>query len=317
MAAATPGTIAAPLVPIALALVAVAAGLGGIMLLANALDVSTAAPTIGAMIGLGVGIDDALFIVARSRENRAAGQDNARALSDAMASSGSAVLFAGGIVVVAMAALVLTGLGFLASIALSTSLVVVFAMATALTLLSLLGTASRRAGSWAAGGPRGMPRTRSGGDRASCVGQAVAVPRRRHGGAARAGCAGTGDGDGPPGRRRRPDEHDTPSCPRPAGGGLRSRVQRPLWLLVADLRSPGVDAGSIPALSDLVAADPGIAQVGEARTSPAGDTVVLPTIPTTAPADAETSETLARVRDLVPANVAVSGLTAMTDDLTE
>jgi putative drug exporter of the RND superfamily len=88
-------------------------------------------------------------------------------------------------------------------------------------------------------------------------------------------------------------------------------------VLVADLQSPGVDARSIPALSDLVAADPGVAQVGEAQTSPAGDTVVLPVIPTTAPADAETSETLARVRDMVPANVAVSGLTAMTDDLTE
>jgi uncharacterized membrane protein YdfJ with MMPL/SSD domain len=60
-----------------------------------------------------------------------------------MGSAGSAVLFAGGTVVVAMAALVLTGLGFLASIGLSTSLVVLFAVATALTLLpallSLLG----------------------------------------------------------------------------------------------------------------------------------------------------------------------------------
>jgi RND superfamily putative drug exporter len=87
-------------------------------------------------------------------------------------------------------------------------------------------------------------------------------------------------------------------------------------LLVADLRSPGADATAIPALADRVAADPGIAMVGEPRTSPAGDTVVLPTIPTTAPADPETSATLERVRDLVPANVAVSGLTAMTDDLT-
>ena len=83
------------------------------------MDVSTAAPTIAAMIGLGVGIDYALFIVARYRENRAAGQDNAAALSNAMGSSGTAVLFAGGTVVVAMAALVLTGLGFLASIGLA------------------------------------------------------------------------------------------------------------------------------------------------------------------------------------------------------
>jgi RND superfamily putative drug exporter len=88
-------------------------------------------------------------------------------------------------------------------------------------------------------------------------------------------------------------------------------------LLVVDLRRPGVEAQAIPALSERIAADPGIAMVGEPQTSPAGDTVVLPTIPTTAPADAETSETLKRVRGLLPANVAVSGLTAMTDDLTE
>ncbi|MGI3204108.1 MMPL family transporter [Streptomyces sp. GLT-R25] len=137
------GTIVVALVPIALALVAVAAGLGSIVLLAHATDVSTAAPTIGAMIGLGVGIDYALFIVARCRENRAGGQDNATALSNAMSSSGAAVLFAGGTVIVAMSALALTGLGFLTSIGLSTSLVVLFAVATALTLLpallSLLG----------------------------------------------------------------------------------------------------------------------------------------------------------------------------------
>ena len=137
------GTIVAALVPVALALVAVAAGLGSIVLLAHATDVSTAAPTIGAMIGLGVGIDYALFIVARCRENRSAGQDNSTALSNAMSSSGAAVLFAGGTVIVAMSALALTGLGFLTSIGLSTSLVVLFAVATALTLLpallSLLG----------------------------------------------------------------------------------------------------------------------------------------------------------------------------------
>jgi RND superfamily putative drug exporter len=97
--------------------------------------------------------------------------------------------------------------------------------------------------------------------------------------------------------------------------GFGPGVNAPL-LLVADLRSPGVDAAAIPALAERVAADPGIAMVGQPRTSPAGDTVVLPTIPTTAPADPETSATLGRVRGLVPGNVAVSGLTAMTDDLT-
>jgi RND superfamily putative drug exporter len=59
------GTVVAALVPIGLALVAVAVGVGGITLLANAMEVSAAAPTVAAMIGLGVGIDYALFIVAR------------------------------------------------------------------------------------------------------------------------------------------------------------------------------------------------------------------------------------------------------------
>jgi putative drug exporter of the RND superfamily len=315
------GTIVAALVPVALALVAVAAGLGGVMLLANALDVSTAAPTIGAMIGLGVGIDYALFIVARYRENRAAGQDNARALSDAMASSGSAVLFAGGIVVVAMAALVLTGLGFLASIGLSTSLVVLFAMATALTLLpALLSLLGDRIEAGRLVGRRKSPRRAEDtvwwrfAHRVSAkpwpyllAGSALLLTLAAPAVQMETGFPDAGDDSTSTTHRRASDL---------LAEGFGPGFNAPL-VLVADLQSPGVDARSIPALSDLVAADPGVAQIGEAQTSPAGDTVVLPTIPTTAPADAETSETLARVRDMVPANVTVSGLTAMTDDLTE
>ncbi len=314
------GTVVAALVPISLALVAVAVGLGGITVLANAMDVSSAAPTIGAMIGLGVGIDYALFIVARYREGRAAGQDNASALSAAIGSSGSAVLFAGGTVVVAMAALVLTGLGFLASIGLSTSLVVLFAVATALTLLpallTLLGDridAGRLVG-------RRRPATRIEDTRwwrfahrvsgrpwpylivASTVLLALAAPALRM----ETGFPDAGDDSTTTTHRRAYDL---------LAEGFGPGFNAPL-LLVADLREPGVEAGTVPALAARVAADPGIAAVGEPRTSPGGDTVVLPTIPTTAPADPETSATLERVRELVPANVAVSGLTAMTDDLT-
>jgi putative drug exporter of the RND superfamily len=314
------GTVVAALIPIALALVAVATGLGGITLLASAMDVSNAAPTIAAMIGLGVGIDYALFILARYRENRAAGQDNPAALSNAVGSAGSAVLVAGGTVVVAMAALVLTGLGFLASIGLSTALVVLFAVATALTLLpallSLLGDridAGRLVGrrrpvkraedtAWWRFAHRVSGRPWPYLIVASAALLALAAPALRM----ETGFPDAGD-DPPSTTHRR--AYDL------LADGFGPGVNAPL-LLVADLRRPGVDARSIPALSERVAADPGVAMVGEPQTSPAGDTVVLPTIPTTAPTDAETSETLQRLRDLVPANVAVSGLTAMTDDLT-
>jgi RND superfamily putative drug exporter len=315
------GTIVAALVPITLTLVAVATGLGGVTLLAGAMGVSSSAPTIGAMIGLGVGIDYALFIMARYREHRAAGQDNPTALSNAMGSAGSAVLFAGGTVVVAMAALVLTGLGTLASIGLSTSLVVLFAVVTALTLLpallTLLGdridagrllrrrrpaTRAESTAWWRLAhrvSARPLPYLAVG----SVVLLALAAPALRM----ETGFPDAGDYPTSTTQRRAYDL---------LADGFGPGVNGPL-LLVADLRRPGVDAQAISALAERVAADPGIAMVGEPRTSPAGDIVVLPTIPTTAPADAATSATLERVRDLVPANVAVSGLTAMTDDLTE
>ncbi|WP_406490067.1 MMPL family transporter [Streptomyces phaeochromogenes] len=325
------GTIVAALVPIALALVAVAAGLGSIVLLAHATDVSTAAPTIGAMIGLGVGIDYALFIVARCRENRSAGQDNSTALSNAMSSSGAAVLFAGGTVVVAMSALALTGLGFLTSIGLSTSLVVLFAVATALTLLpallSLLGdrihkarrhrwlrmrrakksenpvnpespeqTAWWRFAHRVSGRP--WPYLLAG----SAVLLALAIPALRM----ETGFPDAGNDATSTTHRRAYDL---------LAEGFGPGFNAPL-LMVADLRGPGVDAAGIPELARRVADDPGIASVGEPRFSTAGDTVVLPVLPTTAPADAATSDTLERILGVIPDNVAVSGLTAMTDDLT-
>ena len=113
------------------------------MLMAGTMDVSVSAIAVAGLVGLGVGVDYALFIVARYRENRSAGQDNARALSHAMGSSGMAVVFAGGTVMIATAALGITGLGVLTSIGLSTALMVLFAVAAAVTLLpallSLLG----------------------------------------------------------------------------------------------------------------------------------------------------------------------------------
>jgi putative drug exporter of the RND superfamily len=316
------GTVVAALVPIGLALVAVAAGLGGITLLANAMDVSTAAPTVAAMIGLGVGIDYALFIVARYRENRSRGQDNAAALHGAMGSSGAAVVFAGGTVVVAMAALALTGLGLVTSIGLATSLVVLIAVAAATTLLpallSLLGdridagrllhrrrTAKRaQHGVWWRFAHRVSGRPWPYLLAATAVLLALAAPALRM----ELAFPDAGDEPATTAHRRAYDL---------LAEGFGSGVNGPL-LIVADLRTPGgLDAEAIPALSERLAADPGIAVVGEPQTAPAGDTVVLPAIPATGPAEPATSQTIERVRGLVPAGVYVSGLTAMTDDLTD
>jgi RND superfamily putative drug exporter len=313
------GTVVAALVPIVLALFAVGVGLGGVVLLAGGLTVSTAAPTIGAMVGLGVGIDYALFIVSRYRENRAAGQPDTRALSAAMGSSGTAVFFAGGTVVLAMAALSLTGVGFLASIGLGTSIVVLFAVATALTLLpAILSLLGDRIDTGRIAGRRRAPKPAEGtawwrlAHRISArpwpylVAGTLALLAL----AAPALSLNTGfpdAGDNPTGQTER-KAYDL------LADGFGPGFNAPL-LVVADLRGSSLRAEDVDELAERVAAVPGIAEIGEPRVSAGGDTVVLPTLPTTEPADPATVQTLERVRSVTPDGVYVTGPTALTLDL--
>jgi RND superfamily putative drug exporter len=76
-----------------------------------------------------------------------------------------------------------------------------------------------------------------------------------------------------------------------------------------------VAEAGVPALAERISAVPGIASVTDAATSADGDTAVFTAIPTTGPADPDTSSTIERVRDVIPGNVYVSGITATTDDL--
>ncbi|MDQ1628990.1 MAG: putative drug exporter of the superfamily [Actinomycetota bacterium] len=313
------GTVVAALVPIVLALVAVALGYTGVVLLAGSMSVSTAAPTIGAMVGLGVGIDYALFVVSRYRENRSGGQPGSQALSAAMGSSGTAVFFAGGTVVLAMAALALTGVGFLASIGLGTSIVVLFAVATAITLLpALLSLLGDRIDTGRLVGRRRVAKTAeatvwwrlahriSGRPWPYLVVGALFLLTM----AAPALSLDTGF----------PDAGDNPTSQteRKAydllADGFGPGFNAPLSV-VADLKGNGLGADDIPALAERIAEDPGIAQVGEPRVSASGDTVVLPTLPRTEPADPATVRTLERVRALTPDGVYVTGPTALTLDL--
>jgi RND superfamily putative drug exporter len=313
------GTLVAALVPIVLALVGVAVGISSIALLASALDISTAAPTFGALIGLGVGIDYSLFIVSRYRENRAAGQVNSQALSAAMGSSGTAVFFAGGTVIVSMAALALTGVGFLTSIGLATSLVVLFAMATALTLLpALLSLLGDRID---AGRVVGRRRTAN-------PAEATAWWRMAHRVAARpwpylvassllllllaspalslkTGWPNAGDSPRSATERRAYDL---------LTDGFGPGFNAPL-VVVADLRGTGLAPADVPVLAQRLAADPGVAQVRAPQVSADGDTVVLTALPTTGPADPVTAQTVERIRTSTSAGVHVTGPTATTLDL--
>ena len=142
------GTAAAMSLPIVTAIASVVCGLSLIYILSNLTTVSTVAPTLGTMIGLGVGIDYSLFIVTRYRELLASGVDPPEAVARSTASSGSAVAFAGGTVVIALCSLFFAGIPLVSALGYSAAVVVVIAVAAALTMLpALLGILGTRVNS--------------------------------------------------------------------------------------------------------------------------------------------------------------------------
>ena len=142
------GTFVAMGLPILSALIGVTAGLAGITLLSHVTEVPTSAPTLAIMLGLGVGIDYALFIVTTHRETLARGMEVHESVARAVATSGGAVLFAGTTVVVAVCSLAVAGIPLVTTLGLTTGLMVAVAVVCALTLLpallASLGIASTR-----------------------------------------------------------------------------------------------------------------------------------------------------------------------------
>ncbi len=139
------GSVLAMGLPISVALAGVSGGIGLVSLLTHAISVPEFALTISVMIGLGVGIDYALFIVTRFREGRHRGQSHEEALVMAMDTSGRAVIFAGMTVVISLLGMLLMGLAFVSGLAVAAATAVLMTMIAALTLLpALIGFAGDR-----------------------------------------------------------------------------------------------------------------------------------------------------------------------------
>ena len=133
--------------PLVTAILGVGIGLSAIYALTAVIEMNSAAPTLATMLGLAVGIDYALFIVSRHRQQLADGLDPAESVARATATAGSAVVFAGVTVVIALAGLVVVGIPFLSVMGLAAAGTVALAVLIAVTLLpALLGIAGRRAG---------------------------------------------------------------------------------------------------------------------------------------------------------------------------
>jgi RND superfamily putative drug exporter len=139
------GSVLAMGLPLAVGLCGGGAGLGTIMLLSNVLTVPEDTNFIAMMIGLGVGIDYALFIVNRYRSGLHEGRSPRDATVAAMQSAGRAVVFAGTTVLISMLGLVLIGIGWLAGMGIGVSTTVLATMLASTTLLpALLGFAGDR-----------------------------------------------------------------------------------------------------------------------------------------------------------------------------
>jgi RND superfamily putative drug exporter len=129
------GSVIAMVLPIVTAIVAVTVTFGVLDVLSHAVTVPSFGPELAALVGLGVGIDYALFVVTRYRSALAAGAAPQQAVMTAMAVSGRVVVFAGSTVVLSLLGLFLLGLPFIYGASLGAIIAVLLVMAASLTLL--------------------------------------------------------------------------------------------------------------------------------------------------------------------------------------
>ncbi|WP_329466825.1 MMPL family transporter [Streptomyces sp. NBC_01431] len=139
------GSVAAAGLPLLTAVLGLAVGLGGLGLLAAQFSFGNAAPTLAAMMGLGVGIDYALFLSTRYRALLGDGLEPAEAVGRTVATSGRSVLVAAATVAMALGGLYVSGMSFVGTLGVAAGLTVVVTAAASVTLTpALLGLLGHR-----------------------------------------------------------------------------------------------------------------------------------------------------------------------------
>ncbi|MFF5564905.1 MMPL family transporter [Streptomyces sp. NPDC012623] len=322
------GSLAASLLPIATALVSVGTAYAGIVLLGQAMTVADFAPMLGLLIGLGVGIDYALFLVTRHRTGLSRGLSVPEAAADAVATTGRAVVFAGATVCIALLGMLILRLDFLNGVAIAASLTVVLTVTASVTLLpallSFIGTRAlsrRERARLAAHGPvteqpTGFAarwslfverRPRLLGALAAVVMIALALPMF----SLRLGTSDQGNN---------PSTATTRQAYDLLADGFGPGVNGPLTL-VARLDGAG-DRLAMDQLPDTLRRTEGVASVGPILFNGSGDRALLTVVPDSAPQARSTSELVDRLRtEVLPGNasgttlkVYVGGVTASYDD---
>ena len=311
------GSVTAAGLPISVALGGLAAGSAGVGLIAAATEVSTVAPTIASMVGLGVGIDYALLLVTRHVERLRAGESPVEAAAGATATAGRSVIGAGLTVLVSLMGLRLADLPTYSSFGFTTGVTVLSVMIAAITLVpALCALAGERLLSkrTRALGVRNVPpkpnRTARWVQRVARRPVAWTVTALVVLGVLAAPALGMRtwpqDGGSEPASITTRQAHDL--IADAFGPGANGP-----FTLVADTRV--LDAGEVDALHRSLDAERGVAGSTPVLTSPDGRLAVWDVEPTTAPSDARTSELLDRIRAEVPAGVEVTGNTPLLADI--
>jgi uncharacterized membrane protein YdfJ with MMPL/SSD domain len=139
------GSLVAMGLPILTAILGLGSALSLVGLAGHAVAIPTSGPTIATMIGLGVGIDYSLFLITRHHEQLRDGMPMEDSIANAVATSGSAILFAGGTVVIALLSLAVAGIPLVTALGLASAIAVVMAVLGAVTLLpAFLGLLEHR-----------------------------------------------------------------------------------------------------------------------------------------------------------------------------
>jgi RND superfamily putative drug exporter len=325
------GALFAMLTPILVAVAGLGAGILSIGLLSHAISLGTIAPILAALIGLGVGIDYALFIVTRYRSGLQAGMDPEEAAIRSLDTSGRAVLFAGGTVVIALLGLLVLGVSFLAGMGIGAAVTVFCTVIAAITLLpailggfgdKLLSRKERR--KLAAEGPHNEAATgfwmrwstllghrkAAFGAIAIVVIAILSVPTL----SLRLGSSDAGNN---------PTSSTTRQAYDLLATGFGKGSNGPL-LLVAEMATDA-DVNALNGLTKSLATVPGVASV-QAAPAKAGDKLgIIQVVPTSSPQDEATTKLINRIRDdTVPAaekgtslQVYVGGTTAIFDDFAD
>ncbi len=319
------GSLIAMGLPIGMALFGLALGISAMPLISYLIDIPSWAPQMGSMIGLGVGIDYALFLVTRHREFLAKGMTVEESVGRAVATAGQAVIFAGGTVVIAILGLAVAGVPFMTAAGIATSVIVLIMVVASITLLpaflGLAGTWINRLG--IRRGANNLGTVGSGwlrwGEHVSrnawvyAIGVTVVLL------ALTAPVLSL--------RLGFPDEGTLPE----------SRTERRAYDLVAEGFGPGIngplviavniadDQSVVDPLLEAIAADRGIAAVAPPEVNTDAGVATLLAFPNSAPQDDATLETINRLRadvfppllDDSPATAHVGGQTASFADIGE